>query len=255
MDNILTEFSQLQTEEKKLPDINYSTVNLKDVPLFDVEDYDLSDEKDFRKYIFAIENIVRGSYEYSGRLIPFLRDDMGMSECSVFKNISNKTHRKVRIELHHSPFTLYDIVCTVIEKRKFNQESMKVEMVAKEVTYLHYCLMVGLIPLSETVHELVHNQVLFIPMNKVLGNYQEFINTYKDFIPEDAMDRYDRAKMHTLVYNNEKNMEKLQQSPLLINGDYTYGLPILESVENMMGNRIEEIRHPQIDQKRAFYYK
>ena len=68
-------------------------------------------------------------------------------------------------------------------KRNDLGESMSVPMVAKEVMYQHYKLNVGLIPLCKTVHELVHNQYIFIPAWAVLGNYREFLNQYDKWVP------------------------------------------------------------------------
>ena len=93
---------------------------------------------------------------------------MDMNQCS-FLQVSNNDAYKIKIEIHHYPFTLYDIVCIVYKKRVANYESLDVEMIAKEVTMLHYKLLVGLIPLSVTVHQLVHEGKLFIPVQNVLG--------------------------------------------------------------------------------------
>lgn len=43
---------------------NIDIISIDKLPKFDIEDYDLFDEKDFKKYIFSIEKICRGSMEY-----------------------------------------------------------------------------------------------------------------------------------------------------------------------------------------------
>ena len=132
------------------------------VPEFDYQIWDLDSEKDFRKYLFAIEKEVRQSIEYK-ELIQYIKDNYDMNRCSFIK-VSGTDEVDVHIEVHHYPYTLFDIVNIVYRKRVFYQESLEVQLVAKEVTMLHYKLLVGLIPLSKTVHELVHDGKLFIPV-------------------------------------------------------------------------------------------
>lgn len=221
---------------------------LDEVPPFDYEEFDIYDEKDFKKYIAEIEKVCRSSFEYRN-FVNYLRDYMDMNKCSFFQNISNKDTFKIKIELHHCPFTLYDIVMTIFNKRKFYNESLEVEMVAKEVMYIHYFCMVGIIPLAETVHELVHNQIVFIPIDNVFGNYKEFIEVYEQFIPQETMHKYDTLSAQTLAYNEAANLQVLQQSPLIIqlpgdDGSGTYKLPKLEAVANLMKQKVLEFKSP-----------
>ena len=83
-------------------------------------------------------------------------------------------HFDIKIEIHHYPFSLRDIVEIVIRKREYYKESLSVQMTAKEVMMLHYKLIIGLIPLSQTVHELAHSSRLFVPSDKVLGRYCKY---------------------------------------------------------------------------------
>lgn len=160
----------------------------KDIPDLEVEDYDLMDDKDKEKYIKDLERHVRSSFEYR-MMVQYLREYMNMNTCAFLSNVTNETNRKIRIELHHSPLTLRDICVIILNKRMRNCEILTIEAVAYEVMFAHYCLMVGLIPLSETVHELVHTQYLFIPTNKVYGYYKAFISNYKDYIDPEMLDK------------------------------------------------------------------
>lgn len=219
---------------------------LDNIPKYDIQDYDIFDDKDFKKYIMDIERIVRQSVEYR-QFVNYLRENMNMNKCSFFENVSNSDTFKIRIELHHHPFTLYDIVLTIFNKRLFYKESLEVEMVAKEVMYVHYFLLVGIIPLSETVHELVHNQVLFVPLDRVMGNWEEFINMYGEWIPPETMEKIDELKTRTLAYNEVSNLSIIEQSPLILQlpedtSDGTYNLPTLEVIEAAMNRRIQTIK-------------
>ena len=124
----------------------------KDIPVMDIEDYDLFDDKEREKYINDLERHVRSSYEYRN-MVQYLREYMNMNSCAFIPNITNEVNRKIKIELHHSPFTLRDICVTILNKRMKNNEMLTIESVAYEVMFVHYSLMVGLIPLSETVHQ------------------------------------------------------------------------------------------------------
>lgn len=218
-----------------------------DIPEYDTQDYDIFDDKDFKKYIGDIEKICRTSFEYR-QFVNYLREYMNMNKCSFFSNVTNSESFKIKIHLHHCPFTLYDICMTVFNKRNFYGESLEVEMVAKEVMYIHYFLMVGIIPLAETVHELVHSQMIFIPIDNVLGNYSEFIDIYKEFIPEEAMEKFEAMTQQTLTYNNAVNSNILQIDPIVIklsgdeDGNGTYALPHMEQIVSLMKNRVQEIK-------------
>ena len=228
----------IKTVEENNEDV--LVLKLSEVPEYDIEDYDLMDEKDREKYIKDLERIVRNSFEYR-RFIAYLRENMDMNECAIMENVSNKDNYKVKIEIHHSPFTLYDICTTVLNKRLALGLPTNIELVALEVTALHYYLFVGLIPLSETVHQLVHSQYLFVPVTNVLGNYQAFIDNYHDYIAPDLLQTYEE----NLEYSEklrENNLSILDNKPTYVDASNVYQLPTYSSmVENMYG-RIDEIK-------------
>ena len=169
----------MSTNPKNVLSIDTSTsiqeIEVLGVPEYEIEDYDLTDQKQFMKYLFSIEKVCRKSFEYK-QLMRFLKDYGGMNKDSFLENVTME--QGARIEIHHSPLTLFDIVSTIVAKRESLGESLSVPLVAKEVLYMHYKLYVGLIPLCKTVHELVHGQYLFIPSWAVLGNYKEFLRLY-----------------------------------------------------------------------------
>ena len=181
----------------------------KDIPVMDIEDYDLFDDKEREKYINDLERHVRSSYEYRN-MVQYLREYMNMNSCAFIPNVTNEVNRKIKIELHHSPFTLRDICVTILNKRIKNNEILTIESVAYEVMFVHYSLMVGLIPLSETVHQLVHSQYIFIPTDKVYGYYKNFVKTYNDSYKEVLEKKYITIDMEG---NNQfDKLHELQES-------------------------------------------
>lgn len=239
--------SDYQIKEYRTPQFEKANVMMmEDIPPYEVEDYDLFNEKEFKKYISDIEKLVRSSMEYQ-IYIQYLRQYMDMNASAFLRRVNNVDSSKVRIEVHHTPFTLFDIAMAVFNKRSRNQESLEVELVAKEVAYIHYMLYVGLVPLSKTEHILVHNQALFVPMNIVLGHYEQFINLYEKDIPPDAMERYNIYKEMTEHYNHEENTKVLEISPtyLQLPGNDSlgaYSLPELNTVLDKTKNRLLELK-------------
>lgn len=166
--------------------IEKETVNLKQIE-YGGKYYDLDNDKDRFKFISTVERICRSSMEYK-QLIEFLKVNMNMNFCSFFHNVSRNINgtAKVRIEIHHEPFTLYDIVAIILNDRIENEKYISIFDIADEVMEVHYKGYVGLVPLSETVHELVHNGKIFIPLQFIDEGFNLFYRKYKKTI--DNMD-------------------------------------------------------------------
>jgi len=217
-------------------------IRMDEIPECDVEVYDLYDEKDFKKYIQDVEKTVRTSFEYR-QYIKYLRECLDMNKCSFLENIDMDGSFNIKIEQHHYPFTLYDICIIVFNKRLFYHESLSLQMVSKEVMELHYKLMIGLIPLSETAHELVHNQYLFIPIENVLGRYNLFVDYYKEFMLPEHIDVLERIEDYSRTFNRELNKLGLTQKNVLLELQGAYKLPELNKVYNAMVEQIETIKN------------
>jgi hypothetical protein len=221
-----------------------SSIDLKDIPEYDFNCYMLDDEKDFKKYIADIEKTVRKSFEYK-QFIKYIRENMNMNKCAVINGISNEDNFNIKIEIHHHPFTLYDISNIVYKKRVYYNESLEVQMVAKEVMELHYKLIVGLIPLSETAHELVHNSRLFIPVDKVMGRYQTFVQYYSPFIDNDLMETLDRIEKYSYEQHNKVlDTNILEPNKVSYNIDQQeYKLPEFNTITDAMIEQMNNIKN------------
>ena len=97
--------------------------------------------------------------------------------------------------------------------------------------------MVGLIPLSETVHQLVHDNYLFVPTNLVLGDFKKFVNLYDAYIPPEQRDMLERIYEMSQMQYNDYSM--LESKHMYIESSGGYKLPSLhelkEKIENMTG--------------------
>lgn len=208
-------------------------ISLKDVPEYDLEEYDYNDSRDLNSYIKDVKRMCRNSYSYR-KMISFLRNNIQMNHCSVYRNVNNIDTSKIKIHIHHSPFDIETICYIVFNKRRTFKEDTNVAMVAKEVMYLHYKLMIGLIPLAETPHEAVHAGYLFIPIDTVLGKYYEFYNLYERFMEQEHKDKYEEIleASRTLIYNPEI----LDTDLLYIDATGEYKLPSLEKIKEFLTN-------------------
>lgn len=231
----------INTVENIYRDGESSILDINDMSYFDEETYDLLDDKDFAHYISDLERIVRNSFEYR-QLISYLKNTEGMDVCSFLENVTSRDNTKVRIEIHHSPLTLYDICYTVFKKRQAKREDININAVAEEVMWLHYIGWVGLIPLSETVHSMVHNQYIFIPTDVVRGNYRAFVNAYYNYIEPDTLDALDNAEQATKNYN-AKQMEIFNDHKIYINHNGSINLPDKQSIQQNIKNHINNIKN------------
>ena len=216
-----------------------STVNIQEMPYFDENQYDLTNDKDYSKYIADIERMIRNSFEYRW-LINYLKDCEGMDECAVLEHVTSRDNSKVKIEIHHSPLTLFDIVNAVVQRRLKNNENMSIWAVAYEVMYMHYAGCVGLIPLSTTVHELVHNAYFFIPVDKVFGNYRPFVEYYHQYLDPAVLDAIDSAEKETNRYDNSQ-MDIFNNHKIYINTN-GYNMPV-DNTRSKVRTHIDDIKN------------
>lgn len=217
-----------------------TVIKMNEIPPYDLYDFDLNDEKSFKKYIQTVEKCVRQSFEYRA-LITFLREYMDMNQCAFYQNVNNTDTTKVHIEIHHEPLSLYDICLIVYNKRVAFNEPLDEEYVAKEVMYLHYNLMVGLIPLAETVHQLVHAQYLFVPTTAVLGKYREFVDRYQPYMLPEQLETLEHIEEATKVYDSDDAKLLLSKNYIYIDMSGSYNLPKTEDIISMVKDRIKDI--------------
>ena len=232
----------LNTGEDIYANNEKTILEIKSVDDFDNLQYNLLDDKEFKKYIEDIKRCVRTSFEYR-QLIKYLKNTEGMNRCSFMDNVEYVPGGKVKIELHHEPFTLYDIALAVFKKRQRNKEDTRVQCVAEEIMYLHYIGAVGLVSLSSTIHKMVHNQFLFVPTNIVRGDYNVFKNMYYNDIEPETLDYLDAAEIASrdeeLV---KKQMEILNNHSIYINANDSYNLLTRGDMVSIIKNRINTIK-------------
>lgn len=141
--------------------------------------YNFSNQKDKTKWINTCEKIIRSSNEYK-ELILMFKTSRGMNHCTFFKNLSWEAYprAKIRIEVHHEPFTLYALIAVVLNDWLMRDQTPDMFQIAEEVMELHYRGLVGLIPLSKTVHQAVHAGKAIIPLQVIDERWNKFVDEY-----------------------------------------------------------------------------
>ena len=149
-----------------------------------------TDTKEIKSFIKNIEKQVRTSKEYTA-YIGHLNNEIGIHSCAVFGNLTDEIEG-LTLEYHHYPFTLYDIVETVVNKKIINDERFTTFDVTDEVLKLHQKNHVGLVKLCKTAHELVHAGQIYVNLKSVFGDVNSFINVYSSYIPDETIINYNK---------------------------------------------------------------
>lgn len=182
--NVSVSSTSDNNEEKVEINGNIKTVTYSDIPEVDSE-VTLKTKAEIFTFVNEVKALCRKSLEYDD-YTSYLRTNVGMDSCAFFNGISKKTNRKLKIEIHHAPLTLADIIRVVVKKAIATGEELNSLLIAEEVMELHYQNRVGLIPLSKTLHELADNtDKLKIPIYMIYGNFREFIKAYEAYIEEE----------------------------------------------------------------------
>lgn len=153
------------------------------------------DDKYFKRFVKATEGLIRRSNEYREFVAHILGS--GSRACSFLPGVSTED---ATVELHHHPLTLYEVVEVVAEKRFVREEPVSTFDVADEVLRLHWEGMIGVIPLSRTVHQLAHDGEVFVGIDRSLGRVADFLREYADGTTEQH-----RAKIEAMINDTKAN--------------------------------------------------
>lgn len=164
------------------------------------------------KIVKKIEVIIRGSYEYELYIL-FCKNVLLMDKSTYFSEYNIKNGYS--IEIHHSPFTLFDITETVALKALKEKGQFTDMEIAEEVMRLHFEQKVGLMPVDPTTHDLIHSQALTVHPSIPQGNWGAFIEEYKEFMGEEVRDKV-REIEFLKTTKPDKNPNILEQKNVTI---------------------------------------
>ena len=147
---------------------------------------DYYDDRQIVKFVKSTEAIIRQSKEYNDYLA-LIKTNYNILN---FDNVQSHINESdADIEIHHYPFTLFEIVDIVMTKHIAKKDKFTSFSLAKEIMNLHFAHKVGFVPLSKTNHELAHDNGLFLSTKQVFGNWKEFYEEYKEYISEEIKEK------------------------------------------------------------------
>jgi hypothetical protein len=158
---------------------------------------DIYDNKKLQKFIKSVEAQIRTSNEYSN-YIGFLVNEIGLDHCAVLGNIEKDF---ATVEMHHYPFTLYDIVYLNISRNIILNKNFTSFSIANDVLKDHYDNIIGVTPLSKTVHQLAHAGEIFVNLSQVYGNLNKFNEKYSFAMTDEIIEKFNQ-----LVDYSKKNL-------------------------------------------------
>jgi hypothetical protein len=156
-----------------------------EIPFYKDADYMFSLENEVA-FIKAVERMVRTSKYYS-RYIAHLKVDLGLNFCQVKGNISEDEDAGVKdlIEMHHGPiFTLFDVTSIILNYMLIKGMKITTFSVANKVIEEHFKHRVQTVMLCETVHQLVHDNKVFLNYRQGFGDLYSFLEIYYEGLDE-----------------------------------------------------------------------
>ena len=156
-----------------------------EIPFYKDPDYMFSIENEVA-FVNAVERMVRTSKYYS-RYIAHLKVDLGLCFCQVKGNISEDEETGVKdlIEMHHGPIlTLFDVTSIILNYMLIHDMKITTFSVANKVIEEHFKHRVQTVMLCETVHQLVHDNKIFLNYKQGFGDLYSFLEKYYDGLDE-----------------------------------------------------------------------
>ena len=168
-------------------------------------------DKTYVKFVKSIEGLIRSSNEMR-KYMSYLKEAHNMDSCAFFEEVDKEF---TQIELHHYPFTLFDITSIVLQTKIRQKKPYSTMSIAHEVVRIHYENIIGLVPVSKTAHELAHSGKLFIPIQKVYGNIEKFIQIYNVGMYSEHLECLKKLLEMSTQKLWEKNNDILEIKPVM----------------------------------------
>lgn len=193
---------------KSLPNILYDrnrTTNVIDSPIapyhlimYKDEDY-LSNYDNYVAFVKGIERNVRNNDRYK-KYINYLKKKVKLDRCQILKNV---TDEDASIEMHHGPiFTLYDVCAIVLEYYLLKGWKITTFSVADSVLEEHMRNRVGVVMVSTTMHEEIHEKNIFIHYKQAWGDINAFTKKYADAMSDEYREQVNRYVDRCLLYDS-----------------------------------------------------
>jgi hypothetical protein len=183
--------SQVKTPFKKNELARLVKKENKETVYFDTipeADFDMTYHELSLGLIKYMTNLTRKTPEFRNFMI-FVKSFLDVNRCSFYEDYSIKNG--FTVELHHYPFSLFDL-CEAVATKKLKESSFFMAFfVIEEVVLLHYKFLIGLTPLNPTAHDLAHNNELKIHPKIIIGEWKELYKEYFPYLSQTAINKYD----------------------------------------------------------------
>lgn len=167
-------------------DLTLEILSITDDPM---ELYQISNESELQYHIQDIERVIRTSREYRGWI--FWNKSKNKQSKDVFTEFDTYEYN-LTLEIHHVIF-LYDIVYTtglkMLSELKDN-EFYSTFQIADRVIRDHMEGIIPIVPMLKSFHELYHEGLKDFNKEDIFGNYEVWLERYKDFISEDKLKEF-----------------------------------------------------------------
>lgn len=136
------------------------------------------------RFVKAVEALVRSHPDYK-RYVKIVRESLGLTYCQVMSNISDAAPEgqvtERLLDMHHGPvLNLFDTVSIITRSLVNKGIDVTTFMVAEITIDEHFEHNVQVTMLSETVHEQVHQNTIFLNMKHGHGDINAFLTKYKN---------------------------------------------------------------------------
>ncbi len=200
---------------KDLPNIKHRKTNTNPTIDADTSDFEIPFYKDaeyfanidnFIRFIKACERMARTSKYYS-RYVKYIKQDVGLRACQVLSNIEEEEDDSTGlIEMHHGPIlTLFDYASIITDYLLFHNKKVNTFIVADILMEEHYNNNVQVVMCSETVHEQIHLNTIFINLKQGWGNINNFLEKYYDGINADQIRKINNYIKSSIKFNSTDN--------------------------------------------------
>jgi hypothetical protein len=179
-------------------------------PAFYAEMQLLDNEKNKEKFVKSIERAIRTSPEYRN-YIKYLKTEALLNYCVLMGAMPEEVAQKLKIEMHHCPITLYDLVDTVLIKYLVLDKPFTRLSIANEVMDAHFMSNIGIVPMTVTAHQMAHKGVKLIKPTDIFGNFHRFLEQYENFVPEET-----RSKVAGLLALKSEFVETIRENVLTV---------------------------------------
>jgi hypothetical protein len=137
---------------------------------------DVYDETSLLYHIEYIERIVRSS-DYYKIWREYIKKTENATEDAIEK-IDTKDYKKISLNIHHYPYSLYDIVLNIGISLIEEKGTTDVFEISKVVLQEHLLGNIAYVPLLVSDHQKYHSNLLCIEEEMVKGDYKTFEQKY-----------------------------------------------------------------------------